>query len=130
MTRDRHIDKEAKVALEHIVIPLPTAVSQTDAVAFSYTPGYAFKVERVRSYCRVKAGTITAQPKVGGRACTAAAAAFTTATEVNAALHGTLANLKGSASEAISVEYTSDGSGALTNGCLVVTIRPQGMRGD
>jgi len=129
-TKDRHIDKDSNVAKQIIVIPLVTAISQTSVVAFSYLPGYAFKLLRVRSYCRIKAGTLTAQPKISTRACTAAAVVFTTATEVNAALSATAANNKGSASEVITLEYTSDGSGVLTNGVVILEIRPTGLRGD
>ncbi len=126
--RDQHIAKAANSALKHLSVGITTAISLTSAVVFSFAPGYKFQIQRIRSFCRTKAGTVTAVVKVGTR--TAASITFTAATEVAQTLSSTLANLQGSASEAITIELTTDGSGALTNGALVISIRPQGMHGD
>lgn len=126
--KDKHISKDSSVALQHLDAALVTATGLTDAVVYSFTPGYIFEIERIRSFCRAKAGTVTAVVKVGSR--TAASITFTAATEVAQTLSSTLANLQGSASEAITIELTTDGSGALTNGALIISIRPRGMHGD
>lgn len=125
---DKHVAKAAKTALKHLNAAVVTAISLTDAVIYSFTPGYRFQIERIRSFCRTKAGTVTAVVKVGTR--TAASITFTAATEVAQALSSTLADLQGSASEAITIELTTDGSGALTNGAIVISIRPRDMHGD
>lgn len=128
--KDRHIEADSKIALQHIVIPIDSAISLTGAVVFSYLPGFAYRVVRVRSYCRVKAGVVTAQLKISTRAATAAVSAFTTATEVDSPLHATPANVVGSSTEALTLELTTDGSGVLTNGLITVAMRPQGLRGE
>lgn len=124
---DARISKAAAVARQRLAVALVTAISQTGVVAFSFTPGYAFEVVRVRSYCLLKAGTVTGKVKVSTREAVPALA-FTTATEVGATLATTAADRKGSASDAITIEYTSDGAGVLTNGFVVVEIRPLATR--
>lgn len=114
---------------DSFAIALVTAISQTGVVAFSYTPGYRFKIVRVRSYCLLKAGTVTATLLVGARTAVTTIG-FTTATEVAQTLSTTAANIKGSATEAIILQYTTDGSGVLTNGFVIVDFRPFPMRGE
>lgn len=126
--RNQNISRKADFPKQWLTAALVTTTSITGGVAFKLTPGYKFKVVAVKSYCRVKAGTLTAVVKVGTR--TAATVAFTTATETANSLSTTLANILGSATEAVSIEYTSDGSGALTNGHIAIAIRPWPLNGD
>lgn len=120
--QDKHIHPGSAFAHQRLVAPVGTAVSLTDAVVFSFLPGYRFQITRIRSFCRTKAGTVTAVVKVGTR--TAASITFTAATEVAQTLSTTLANLRGTAAEAITIELTSDASGVLTNGHIVLEVRP------
>jgi hypothetical protein len=126
--KDRNVAKDAVVASDKAVVAIVTAISQTGVVAFKYTPGYAFQVTRVRTYNLAKAGAVAGNLKIGTR--TAVALVFTTASEVAHVLSTTLANVQGSASEAITIEYTTDGSGVLTNGFVVIEFRPRPMNGE
>jgi hypothetical protein len=126
--KDRNVAKDAVVASDKAVVAIITAISQAGVVAFKYTPGYAFQVTRVRTYNLAKAGAVSGNLKIGTR--TAVALTFTSATEVAHVLSTTLANVQGSASEAITVEYTTDGSGVLTNGFVVIEFRPRPMNGE
>lgn len=126
--RNQNIDKAADFPKQPLCIDLATAINLTGAVVFSFTPGYKYQIARIESFCRVKAGTVTAVVKVGGR--TAASITFTSATEVAQALSATLANIRGSATDAITVELTTDGTGALTNGNLVILYRPWPLNRD
>jgi hypothetical protein len=129
MVLDRHVDVNAKIAKELVTIALVTAVSQTGVVSFKYTPGFRFRVVRVVAYCRVKAGAAAGVLKVGTRTAVTTVG-FTTATENLQTLSTTIADLVGSAAEALSLEYTTDGSGVLTNGFVIVEIRPIGLKGE
>lgn len=124
--RDQNVHPTAAFAKKEIVVALPTAISQTGRVAFKYTPGYKFDVIRIRTSNAVKAGAVTGKVKVGTR--TASDITFTSGAEVGQTLSSTEADLEGSASEALSVEYTSDGSGVLTNGQVVIEIRAHATR--
>lgn len=128
MVRDRNLSPTAAVSKKNLVVGVITAISLTGAVIFSFLPAYKFQVTRIRSFCRTKAGTVTATVKVGTR--TAATIVFTAATEVAQTLSTTLADLRGSTTEAITVELTSDGSGVLTNAHLAIEIRPYPMNGE
>lgn len=126
--QDRNVHKDARVAEKVLSAALVTAVSLTSAVVFSFLPGHRYQIDAIRSFCRVKAGTVTAVVKVGTR--TAATITFTSATEVAQTLSGTLANLRGSATELITIELTTDGTGALTNGFLNIVFRAHPLAGE
>jgi hypothetical protein len=126
--RNQGIHRAADFPKQHLHAPIITALSLTSAVVYSFTPGFAFRFARIRSFCRTKAGTVTAVVKVGTR--TAASITFTAATEVAQTLDALLANVKGSASEAITIELTTDGSGVLANAFVIMTIRPWPLNGE
>lgn len=126
--RTKNVFRGAGFAKRELVIPLITALSQTGVKAFSFVVGHQFQIVAIRSYCLLKAGTVTANLKVGGR--TACAVTFTSATENLGTLSATDANIVGSATEAVTLEYTTDGSGVLTNGFVVVQLRARPMNGD
>jgi hypothetical protein len=125
---DRKVHREAKVAVKHIVVPLTTATNQSNVKAFSFRPGYGFKIEGVQTYCLAKAGTVTADVRIGTTSVLASAASFTAATRADATLATNAP--KGTPTSDINVHYTTDASGALTNGFVVVTIRPYPINGD
>lgn len=121
--RNKNVSRDATIARRVLPVAIPTATSLTDAVVFSFLPGESYRLVRARSFCRTKAGTVTFKVKVGTREAVASGT-FTAATEDAQTLSTTLANVKGSASEAITIELTTDGSGALTNGVVVLEYRP------
>lgn len=127
--KDANVDKDAAIGKKFLVIPVTTAVSLTDAVIFSLLVGFKYQITRVRSFCRTKAGTVTFKVKSATRE-SVAAGTFTPATEVAQTISTTKANIRGSASEVLTVELTTDGSGALTNGIIVVELRPRPMSKD
>lgn len=126
--KDRNVLPSAVIASDKMAVALIVATGQSGVVSFKYTPGYAFQITRARTYCLTKAGAVAGNLKVGTR--TAVALTITAATEVAHTLSTTLANVQGSASEAITVEYTTDGSGALTNGFVIIEFRPRPMNGE
>jgi hypothetical protein len=119
---DRNVHKDAKFPLKEFDVYFTTAVSQTDKEVFNWLPGFQFEVVDVQIYCETEAGAVTADVKVGGTSALASEPAFASATRVAGALHATLGNRRGTATQALTVEYTSDGTGALTNGRVIVTI--------
>jgi hypothetical protein len=119
-------------ALGHkiLVVPLITAISQADVLAYKFIPGHAFEIVGVEGWARTEAGVVTADVKIEAVTSLAAVIAFATATRVVATLAATLAARRGSASNAINVHFTTDGTGALTNGFVTVRYRPMPMSGD
>jgi len=127
--KDRNVLPTATIATDKLVIPIITAISQAGVVCFSYQPPSDYQIVRVRSYCLLKAGTVTYAVLVGARTVLTGGV-FTTATAVAGTLSATLANIRGTSAEALTVTYTTDGSGVLTNGFLVIDVRPQHMDGE
>jgi hypothetical protein len=117
------------------VIPLPTAINLTDAVLADIVPGFAGEIVGIQAYNRVKAGTVTLKCSTGGANFGAGRSAMTnlsptTAVREACTLSTTLANRRFTSTEAIRVAITTDGSGALTNGLLVITVRPRPQQGE
>lgn len=127
--RNQEVHRAADFPKQRLPLEIVSAISLTSAVVKSITPGYKFQVVGVRSFCRTKAGTVSYVVKVGGRSAVAAGV-ITAATDVAATLSTTLANLRGSATEAITIELTTDGSGVLTNAHIELVIRPWPLAGD
>ena len=75
------------------------------------------------------AGAVTFKVRTGGASYAAGRSAITdlvavTASRQSAVLSTTLANRRFSSAEVIRVGLTTDGTGALTNGSIIVTVRP------
>jgi hypothetical protein len=127
--RNQNVHAAADFPKQRLPLEVVTAISLTSAVVKSITPGYRFQVVGVRSFCRTKAGTVTYVVKVGTRTAVASGV-FTAATDVAATLSAVLANIRGSSTEAITIELTTDGSGVLTNAHIEVIIRPFPLAGE
>ena len=107
-----------------IPVRLVTAVAQEDVKAFSYKPGFAFKVVAVQGYCRDTVVEVTADVKIGEVSQLSAAFSFDAATRADATLNNAVARKGGSKTAELNVHYTSDADGALTDGFVIVTIEP------
>lgn len=133
---DKQVANNAAFAKEVLLIPITTAVSQTDKEVFSFVPGFRGQIESVQAFSLTKAGAVTLKVRVGGANFGAGRDAITalTAPATGAAAAGansaTLANRRFSSTEAVRVGYTSDGTGALTGAFVLITYRPTGLAGD
>jgi hypothetical protein len=127
--KDRNVIPSSYLAKKVTEVFVSTAINLTNAVILAFTPGQKFQLVRCRSYCRIKNGSVSFVVKVGGRVAVAAGT-MTQATEVAQALSATLANLQGSATEAITIEITTDGTGALTDGRIFLEWRARPLDGE
>jgi hypothetical protein len=127
---DRKIARDAKSAIERLVVPIITAISQADVLAFSFVPGHSFEIVQAQCYCRTEAGVVTSDVKIQTVSALNAVLAYNTATRVDGVLAAAQAARRGSATDAINVHFTSDGSGVLTNGFVVVSYRAVPLNGD
>lgn len=110
-----------------VVVPVTTATSQTAARFFTYTPGFAFRIVSIKTYCRAKAGTVSGQVRIGSDTTTVldSALVFTAdSTEYTARVKARVVRVGHSSASSIRLYYTTDGSGALTNGFIVIRLRP------
>jgi hypothetical protein len=127
--KTRNVLPADPIATDKLVIPIITAISQAGVVCYKYQPAYDYRIVRVRSYNLLKAGTVTYAVLVGARTVLTGGV-FTSATEVAGTISATLANIVATSAEAITVTYTTDGSGVLTNGFVTIDFRPQHMNGE
>lgn len=129
--KDRNVSPTSNIGLECIRLALgTTATSQTAKVPDAVTPGYAFQVVRVEVNALTVTATISCDVLIDATSCLASAVTPIAATPTAGTLSTTLANRKGSSTSILKAAYTSNGTGAATNGVVTVWIRPQHMNGE
>jgi hypothetical protein len=127
--RDSNMDSAGRSARKQLVVPIVTAISLSGVVVWKFTPGYAFRLTACRDFARGVTATISYVVKIGTRTAVASVTPVA-ATDTLRTLSTTLANLRGTSTEAITIELTTDGSGAATNLAVHLEIRPLGLAGD
>jgi len=128
---DNKINQNAKVALECIRLALgTTATGQTGKQTDGVIPGYDFQVVKVEVNALTVTATISVDCLIGSTSVLSSAITPVAATPTAGTLSTTLANVRGSSTEAINLQYTSNGTGAATNGFVSVWIRPQPLNGE
>jgi hypothetical protein len=130
--RSRNVKKTAAFALEPVTLVLgTTAISQTGKRTQGTTIRYPFQVVAVEAYALTVTATISVDVQIGSTSVLSAAITPVADTPTAGVLSATVANTQStSASSVLSLKYTSNGSGAATNGVVTVWIRPLGMEGD
>lgn len=107
-----------------------TATGQTALETDSVIPGFDFEVERVSVYCTATAATISANVLIGSTSVLTGAITPVAGTDTPGTLSTTIANRRGSSTDAINLVYTSNGTGSATNGRVRVWIRPFPLNGE
>lgn len=129
--QDRNIHKDAYVARECIPLLLgTTAISQTDKETDSTVVGYPFEIERIEVNALTVTATISVNVLIGSTSALASVVTPVAATPTAGTLSTTLANIRGSATDELVLQYTSNGSGAATNGIVRVWVRPIPLNGE
>ena len=114
----------AAAGQKKFIVPIISAVGQAGVKILEFVIGYSFKVTKVETYCLNRVATITADVKVKGTSVLQAAAAFAPAATTNAPLTANQKLRGAGPKDTFGVFYTSDGTGALTNGFVIVTVEP------
>jgi hypothetical protein len=126
--KDKNFGADQVIPTRTLVIGTNVIANQADVKAYEHLPAFPFEIVSVASYCLTKVGAVTFDVKVGGVSVLSAPLATAAgARQVGALVAAALR--RGSAAAAISVHYTSDATGVLTNGHVTVVIRPTGLRG-
>lgn len=129
--KDSNIQRSANVAKECVMLVLgTTATSQTAKQTHSVVPGFAFEVVRVEAYALTVTATISVDVQIGGTTCLTGAITPVADTPTAGTLATSAAARRGTATEAIQLKYTSNGTGAATNGLVAVWVRPLPLNGE
>ena len=126
MVGDRHLNPSSGLAKTPILVPLVSAVSVTDGNIAVIRPGFDFAVEKVEVFARTYTATLTVDVLVGSNVIVNDQAP-TANTRVEATWNTGFTSLpsrKGTSSQDLTVRYTSNGTGAVVNGYVLVWIRP------
>lgn len=131
MVTDRKMDPNGKAALKPIRLSFgTTATSQTAKVPDAVTPGFEFQVVAVEVNALTVTATVSVDCKIGSTSVLSSAITPVAATPTAGTLSSTIANRQGTATSVLKAAYTTDGSGAMTNGFLTVWIRPKPLNGE
>lgn len=130
--KDINIDRtRANFAKELIRLQIgTTAVSQTAKQPDGVIPGFAFEIVKVEVNALTVTATISVDVLIATTSVLTGAITPVAATPTAGTLSSTLATKRGSATEAINVQYTSNGTGAATNAIVSVWIRPVPANGE
>lgn len=107
-----------------------SATGQTDLEVDSIVPGFNFEIVRVTGYATAVTATQSVNVKIGTVTALASALTLVAGTDTAATLATSKAARRGSSTEAINLEYTTNGTGVITNGRVRVWIRPFPMSGE
>jgi len=129
--KDINVAKNANHAKELVRLVLGvTATGQAAKLVDAVTPGFAFEVVKVEVMAVTVTATLSVDVQIGGATALNAAVTPVAATPTPGVLAATLAARRGSATEAIQLKYTSDGTGAATNLVVSVWVRPLPLDGE
>lgn len=129
--KDTNVLSTAGIGKECIRLHIgTTATGQTGKQPDGVIPGFDFQIVKVEVNALTVTATISVDVLIGSTSCLTGAITPVAATPTAGTLSTTLANVRGSSTEAINVQYTSNGTGAATNGIVSVWIRPQPMNGE
>ena len=127
---DLKMHPNGKATVKTIHVPFTSATGQTDKVVRRIKPGYRFEVVEVQVDVDTVTATISANAKIGSTSVLASAITPVAATPTNGTMATSRSARRGSATSVLSLMYTSNGSGAVTNGAFLVTIRPYPLNGE
>lgn len=129
--QDKNISKTAKVAWKAIRLALgTTATSQTAKRTDAVTVGFPFEVMAVEVDALTVTATISMDVQIDTTSVLASAITPVADTPTAGTLSTTLANRRGSSTGILNLKYTSNGSGAATNGFATVWVRPTPLNGE
>jgi hypothetical protein len=122
---DKKMLNTGKSALKCLTMPIGTsAVSQTDLEVDELRPGFNFEIVKVEVHATSVTATASVNVLIGSTTALASVITPTTANVVQGTLATSKAARRGSATENIVVQYTTNGSGVIVNGKVRVWIRP------
>ena len=122
---DKKMLNTGKATWKPIRFVLPaTSTGQTDLEVDSCIPGFNFEIVRVTARATAVTATQTVNVKIGTVSALASQLAVVAEVDTAATLSTTKANRRGSATDEINVEYTTNGTGVITNGRVTVWVRP------
>jgi hypothetical protein len=129
--RDAKMLSTDKSAWKCLTMPIGTsAISQTDLEVDEITPGFNFEIVKVEVYATSVTATASVNVLIGSTTALASVITPTTANVVAGTLATSKAARRGSSTESIIVQYTTNGSGVIVNGKARVWIRPFPMSGE
>lgn len=131
--RDIKLQPDSAVAPRLLPISLEgMAVSQTGRRIFVFRPGFEFLLQPAQLFARVVAGTVAISVKIdnGGTVTTAITALAPITDDIATSPVPTVALGHGNADALIIVEYTTNGTGDVSDGVLTLAFRPFPLNGE
>lgn len=107
-----------------------SAVSQTALEVDEMIPGFNFEITKVEVYATSVTATASVNVLIGTTTVLTGAVTPTSANVVAGTLATAKADRRGSSTESIIVQYTTNGTGVIVNGKARIWIRPYPMSGE
>lgn len=129
--KDNNLLPTAVAAQHCFTMPIgATSTGQTSLEVDEITPGFNFQIVRVQVHATAVTATASVNVLIGSTTCLAGAITPTAGNVVVGTLATAVADRRGSTTDSIVVQYTTNGSGVITNGKVRVWVRPFPMNGE
>lgn len=129
--KDTKMDSAGYATWKVLTAPIgTTATGQTSLEVDEFRPGHDFEIESAEVYCTATAATASVNVLIGSTSVLSAQMTPSAGARVAGTLSTTIANRRGSATDNIVVQYTTNGTGSITNGKVRITYRPFPLNGE
>lgn len=126
---ERNTDRGASFVRQSVTLHrAAVGANQADGLVASFAPGFDFEIVDVQHFANNVTATANYMVKIGTTNALAGATVPVADTRGSAALHGTAANRKGKAADAINLHVTTNGTGAFADLSVIVTFRSSKLR--
>ena len=129
--QDTKMSASGKASWHCLTMPIgATATGQTSLEVDEITPGFNFEIVKVQVHATGVTATASVNVLIGSTTALTGAITPTAGNVVAGTLATSKAARRGSSTESIVVQYTTNGSGVITNGKVRVWIRPFPLNGE
>jgi hypothetical protein len=129
--KDNHVLPSERLADKCLTMPIgTTATGQTALEVDELRPGFNFEIRKVEVHATGVTATASVNVLIGSTTALASAITPVAGDVVQGTLSTTMAARRGNSTDNIVVQYTTNGSGVITNGKARVWIRPFPMNGE
>lgn len=131
LTQLKHFPKDSPVPLQTISFAVASVDKEAaDVLLAAFQPGYAFEIVSVQHFFGAVTANASYDVKIGEDSALEDPAEPADAEHGAAELAESYLDRRGGPSDIINLHATTDETGALEGGHVLVTIRPVGLRGD
>lgn len=128
--RDKRLLPSSNVAKQTVDASISTLTASATTKVYDTLPGFAFQILKVEVFATGTITNTTVDVQIGGVSVLTGAVTPVSGTRTNGTLKGALASLRGSATQALTVNAICGATPSAPNLAVTITIRPFPLNGE